>query len=158
MTTPSDRSSSSTDCEAPRWAARFMNERVAFHRLLGMRVTQTEAGRAHMTLPFREDLTGDPFRPALHGGALATLADAAGGTAVMTLLRPVDRVSTIDLRVDYLRPAQQRDLLARAEVQRLGGRVAVVAVDVVHPEQESPSLVVAVARAVYAVRRAEDEA
>ncbi len=133
-----------------------MNERVAFHRLLGARITHAEPGRADMLLPFREELTGDPFRPALHGGAVATLADAAGGTAVMAMLRPVDRVSTIDLRVDYLRPARQRDLLARAEVQRLGGRVAVVSIRVFHPGEEG-SPTVAEARAVYAVRRAEDE-
>ncbi len=136
------------------WAARFMTEEVAFHRFLGMRVTEAAGGRATMVLPFREELVGDPFRPALHGGVLATLADATGGVAVMTYLRPEDRTSTIDLRVDYLRPARPEGLEARAEVLRLGGRVAVTAIRVYHPAD--PDHLLAEARGVYAVRRAGD--
>src|SRR5687767_15609949 len=82
----------------------FMDEAIPFNRFLGMRCSALSRGRAGIVLPAREEFTGDPFRPALHGGVISTLADTVGGLACFTLLEAQDRCSTIDLRVDYLRP------------------------------------------------------
>ena len=129
---------------------------IPFHRLLGIQVGKLEPGRAQLRLERTKELMGDPFRGSLHGGVLATLADAAGGLSVFSLLGPEDRASTIDLRLDYLRPSGiTGSLLADARVLRGGSRVFMVEV-IIH--EGNPELAFARASGVYNVlRRGERE-
>ncbi|RME20003.1 MAG: thioesterase family protein [Deltaproteobacteria bacterium] len=133
----------------------FMENNIPFNRFLGMRLVTLEQGRAVMELPFRPELIGDPFRPALHGGVISTLLDTCGGAAVFTTLTSVDdRTSTVDLRVDYLRPGRQELLRAEARIVRAGNRVAVVDLCAYHPGgRDKP---VATGTGVYNIRRAGD--
>lgn len=105
-------------------------------------------GVAWVRIPFRQGLVGDPFRLALHGGIVATLLDATGGAAVWSPLSLAYRVSSIDIRVDYLRPGRLADLVAGAQVCRVGHRVGVAHTTAFHPDAP-----VAEAMGVYAVRR-----
>ena len=108
---------------------RFFEEQIPFNRWLGMKVESLGARSCVLALPFREELVGDIFRPALHGGLLSTLADTAGGLAVFAAVGSVQaRVSTVDLRVDYYEPAALAPIRAEAEVARLGNRVGVARV------------------------------
>ncbi len=62
--------------------------------------------RAVLDLPYREDLVGNPETGTLHGGAITALIDSTCGMAVLARLeKRVKRVATIDLRIDYLKPA-----------------------------------------------------
>lgn len=131
----------------------FTEEKILFNRSMGLKVKHLELGQAVLRLPFREDFVGDPFRPALHGGVTSFLIDIAAGMAVLTRLKPEDRCSTLDLRVDYLRPAQLKDLIARATVSRAGSRVMVTQVVVYHKDDEEN--LVAEGKAVFSVRRAD---
>ncbi|MFZ5477537.1 MAG: hotdog fold thioesterase [Myxococcota bacterium] len=129
---------------------KFFEEGIAFNRLLGMKLERVEAGKASIRVPFRDELVGDPFRPALHGGVLSALADTAGGLAVWAQLGSMDaRVSTVDLRVDYYAPAALRDVIADAEVVRLGNRVGVARITLHHGD---PAHVVAEGKGVYNIR------
>lgn len=132
----------------------LMSEVIPFNRVLGVQVSEIARGRAVLTVPFRPELIGDPDRPALHGGVLSAVADAAGGCAVWTTVRETDRISTIDLRIDYLRPARLELFHAIATVLRTGNRVGVANVLLVHPS--SPDEPVAEAKGVYSVKRADD--
>ncbi len=132
----------------------LFEQAIPFNRHLGLRVDALARGRVAIRQPFGPHLIGDPTRPALHGGVIATLADTAGGLAVFTRTEPGDRVATIDLRVDYLLPGRGADLVARAEVLRLGNRVGVSSIEVVHPDE--PDRLVAVAKGVYTVKRAAE--
>lgn len=125
-------------------------EVIPFNRFLGIRVGLLEKGHARLTLPYREEFIGDPKRPALHGGVISTLVDMAGGAAAWTELEEGDRVSTVDLLVDYLLPASRDTLEADARVIRIGNRVAVVQVSVT---QHGRKEVIAQGRAVYNVQR-----
>ena len=98
---------------------------IPFNRVLGVRVLHVEKGRVRIAVPFREELIGDIGRPALHGGVISALIDLAGGIAIWTQLEPADRLSTIDLRVDYLRPGPAKTIVAEAVVIRVGDRVGV---------------------------------
>lgn len=130
----------------------FMHEKVLFNKFLGLRVDHLGDGEARMLAPFREEFIGDPFRPALHGGVISTLLDTCGGLAVFTTLEDIrDRTSTVDLRVDYLRPGRKEDLLAQACIVRAGNRVAVVNLKAYHPGAEDAP--VASGTGVYNVRR-----
>jgi len=99
---------------------------IPFNRHLGLRVETLARGHAVLRIPWQPELTGDPSRPAVHGGVLSMLVDTAGGAACFAMLdNDDDRVSTVDLRVDYLRPGPAADLVCTAKVIRLGNRVAV---------------------------------
>lgn len=130
----------------------FFERRIPFNAWLGMKVESLLPGRCRLRVPFRPELVGDPFRPALHGGVLSTLADTAGGLAVFTRVGALSaRVSTVDLRVDYYAPGALQDLYADGEVVRVGNRVGVARV-VLHPGD--PASPVAEGKGVYSVRRA----
>lgn len=125
-----------------------MEQYIPFNKFLGMRVAEIDRGRVRLEIPFREELIGDPLRPALHGGVISTLADTCGGAAVWsTLDDPRMRVSTIDLRVDYLRPARLETLVSEGMIVRAGRRVGVVDIRLFHPS--TPSETVATGKGVY---------
>lgn len=125
----------------------FMEHRIPFNEFLGMKVTLLGDGEAEMTIPARPEFTGDPFRPALHGGVLSTLADTVGGLAVFTQAGRTRSASTVDLRIDYLRPgAIDQAVFARAKVIRIGNRVAATHTVVYQSSIDEP---IATANAVY---------
>ena len=133
---------------------KIMAEIIPFNRELGIEVVDLAEGHAVLGLPFRPELIGDPMRPALHGGVISALADTCGGAAVWTAIGKEDRVSTIDLRVDYLLPGPPERILAEADVLRVGNHVGVAAIRVYAAAR--PNEIVAEGKGVYAVRRAED--
>jgi uncharacterized protein (TIGR00369 family) len=126
-----------------------MEEMVPFNRLLGLRGESASEGRCVLRLPVRDDLIGDPRRPAIHGGVLSTLIDTAGGVAAWSALGDDESVSTVDLRVDYLEPAGLKDdLRVSAELVRKGNRVCHVRMEVTQG-----AVVVAEGRGVYNIHR-----
>lgn len=135
---------------------RFFEERVPFHKHLGLRLTQLQERTARMELPFQEQFLGNTERGALHGGLVATLIDTCAGAAVFSLFSDrEDRTSTIDLRIDYLRPARAELVAAEARVVRAGSRRAVVEVSVFHPGEELDP--VATGKGVFDLRLARQE-
>jgi uncharacterized protein (TIGR00369 family) len=133
---------------------RFMDEEIPFNREIGIKVVELSPGRAVLGIAYRPALIGDPVRPALHGGVISALADTCGGAAVWTAIGDADRCSTIDIRIDYLRPGRLETLHAAAEVLRVGNRVGVTSIRLYHPAR--PDEVVAEGKGVYSVKRAED--
>ena len=128
----------------------FIEHEVRFNEYLGITVGELSEGFLRLELPWREEFIGDPFRPAMHGGVISTLADTAGGMVVWAAARDRGaRVSTIDLRIDYLRPGQAQDLATDAAVLRVGNRVGVADMRVYHPSH--PDLTIATAKGVYAI-------
>lgn len=140
-----------SDDDSERNIRLFMEQQIPFNRFLGIRVAVARDGFARFELPFREELVGDPFRPALHGGVLSTLIDTCGGCAVFTAARDEDRVSTVDLRVDFLRPGPLQDLGCEARVLRIGNRVGVTEMRAFPLSDEER--VIASGMGVYNVRR-----
>jgi uncharacterized protein (TIGR00369 family) len=98
-----------------------MVEGCAFHRWLGVRLKALGADGVAIELPWREEFSSDPEIHYAHGGVLASFIDLAADYAVAARLGR--GVPTIDLHVDYHRPAFPGALLARASVVKLGGTV-----------------------------------
>jgi uncharacterized protein (TIGR00369 family) len=136
--------------EAVEIIRQFMEQHIPFNRFLGMKLLEARRSFARIEIAFRDELVGDPFKPALHGGVISALADTVGGCAVFTVIEAGARCSTIDLRVDYLRPGRLETIRAQAEILRVGNRVAVAKIEVYH---DDPSQPIAFAMGVYAVKR-----
>jgi uncharacterized protein (TIGR00369 family) len=131
--------------------AQLFEKVIPFNAHLGVKVIEIGDGHAVLELPFRPHLVGNPITKVLHGGVISSLLDNCGGVAVWSQIGASDLVSTVDLRVDYLRPAQAMDLRASGSVVRLGNRVGVVELRAYHgPDQDRP---VAAGTGVYNIRR-----
>ncbi len=131
----------------------FMEQSIPFNRHIGFTVEEAREGFVRVRVPFREEFIGDPRRPALHGGILSAIIDASGGLAVWTQFEVTDRISTVDMRVDYLRPGPDKDIVAESRVMRMGNRVSVV--NTVVYTDGAPDEPLAEGRAVYNTRRAD---
>jgi uncharacterized protein (TIGR00369 family) len=132
----------------------LIQEFVPFNKFLGIAIDEARQGFVRLSLPYRPEYIGDASRPALHGGVISTLIDTCGGFAVWTQLSIEDRVSTIDLRVDYLAPGAPEPLFAEGTVVRVGNRVGVV--DIRCWQASAPSRTVATGKGVYNIKRMED--
>lgn len=78
---------------------------VPHNAALGLELLELEEAYARFRLPWQEKLVGDPRTGVLHGGVITSMMDACCGAAVfMGLPRPMP-IATLDLRIDYLRPA-----------------------------------------------------
>jgi acyl-coenzyme A thioesterase PaaI-like protein len=135
---------SSTDAQAAIFEPRFVaalktmfEEKIAFNHVIGLRIDTLEADGISGHIDMRPELVGHYAHQRLHGGVISAGLDAMGGLAVMVAIgvRHLDeppsqrlqrfgKLGTIDLRVDYLRPAIGERFELRARVLRLGSRVA----------------------------------
>lgn len=96
-------------------------------RSLGLIVTRVERARVWGRAPYRADLVGDPDTGVIAGGVVTTFLDHLCGSAVAAALTSVERLATIDLRIDYLRAAKPGlDILAEAHCYRVTRHVAFV--------------------------------
>lgn len=118
-----------------------------YMRFLGLEVVRSEKGQVEIRLPFRDEFLRNDGSDWLHGGVVSALIDIVGDYAVMTETNV--GVPTIDLRVDYLRPARRGDLLAVGRTLRVGRTVSVADVEV----RDSSGTLVAVGRGCYASPR-----
>ena len=97
--------------------------------------------------PYRDDLVGDPDTGVLAGGLVTAMLDHVGGLAVWVALGRFQPIATLDLRVDYMRPAEPgRDLLARARCYRLTHSIGFVRAFAYEDDPDDP---VAAAKAAY---------
>lgn len=125
---------------------------------LDLQVDSLTPGEMVMRVPYDEKLANQgQGNGNVHGGIAATLIDTAGGLSVhSTLDDPMNAgVATIDLNVSYLRPARG-DLVATAEVVRVGSTVGVATVDVESTTPGGEQATVAVGRGSFRVFRADD--
>lgn len=115
----------------------IFEEKIVFNQMLGLKITSLKADRVTARIDMRHELIGHPAYNRLHGGVISAGLDATGALAVMAAIgaRHMDqtpeqrlqrfyKLGTIDLRVDYLRPGIGDYFELRAEVLRLGSRVA----------------------------------
>ena len=105
---------------------------VPYAHLLGIELDEISEGVATLGLNVRKELKQN--HGVVHGGAIASLIDTAMAFAIITLLAPGEKVTTVDLTVSYLRPLTKGRITARARVVRSGRRLFVVSADVFDDE------------------------
>jgi uncharacterized protein (TIGR00369 family) len=133
-----------TSVEAVTFEPAFMamlqhvtEEFVPFNKVLGLKLESANASTVTARIEMRPDLVGHPAINRIHGGAISAALDAMAGVAVMCAIgakhmdesvqqrtQRFGKLGTIDLRVDYMRPGIGARFVVRAEVLRLGTRVA----------------------------------
>lgn len=101
MTTDIDK----TDPTVRGRIAEGFTEAVAHHQALGLHVMDATGERIVVSLDYREDFLGDPVASLWHTAVGTTAAGSACGLAVVLTLPGMESVATLDLRMDYLRPA-----------------------------------------------------
>lgn len=74
-------------------------------KALGLELEELSAGTAVISMPYSEDIIGDPKTGVVHGGAVSALLDTCCGAAVMSHPSNPAGTATIDLRIEYLRAA-----------------------------------------------------
>jgi uncharacterized protein (TIGR00369 family) len=96
--------------------------RAPFHQWLGLKVLAVGDDSIEIEAKWREEWVVNRERGYTHGGVLAALIDLAADWA---MVRQTGRgVPTIDLRIDYHRPAMPGDLITRGKVVRNGSQFA----------------------------------
>jgi uncharacterized protein (TIGR00369 family) len=125
---------------------------VPHNRALGIRFVEAKGGAITLALPYDEKLVGDPVTRVLHGGAITTLMDATCGIAVFIKIKEAIQIATLDLRIDYLKPAlPDTEVHARAHCFKVTRNVAFVRCETFHANK--PSDLVAVANGTFMLSR-----
>lgn len=115
----------------------MFEEKIVFNHVLGLKITRIHPERVAARIDMKPELMGSFVHNRIHGGVISAALDAMAGLACMAAIgarhmdeAPLQRLhrfsklGTIDLRVDYLRPGIGDHFELRAEVMRLGSRVA----------------------------------
>jgi uncharacterized protein (TIGR00369 family) len=115
-----------------------MWSKVPFNNLLGIYITQFDHQEAEIRFNWQDKLIGNHVQKILHGGVTATALDFAGGVVAAAniienmddlhidkLTASLNKLGTIDLRTDYLRPGRGQEFIVSARIIRSGSKVAV---------------------------------
>ncbi len=112
--------------------------KMPFNQLLGIELSYISDDFVQLTFHNRPELIGNYTQNILHGGAIASIMDVAGGMVCINqilqritplihedIVNKMSKMGTIDLRVDYLRPGRGETFTASASLLRNGNKIAV---------------------------------
>ncbi len=126
-----------SDIDTPQSLAAWV-ERVPYARFLGVAI---DLAGDEMTarLPYAERLIGNPTLPALHGGVLGAFMEITAIAQLWVLQGPGARQPRpVGVTVQYLRSGRPKDTYARAQVKRMGRRIANIYVEAWQDERAAP--------------------
>lgn len=98
-----------------------------FHDHVGLTIESAAQGRARLRMRWSPKHAQEYGR--LQGGYLAMIADAAVHTAAATLMQPEERLTTVEMKVNFLAPVVGQDVIAQASILRRGRSIVVGEVD-----------------------------
>ena len=125
----------------------IFNEKIPFNKVLGLKVDAISYDRVNLRFEMRDELIGNYTRGTLHGGVISSVVDVTGGLSAFvgiqqkipedTLekkLARFEKLGTIDLRIDYLRPGSGKWFISSGYTLRTGNKVAVTRIEL-HNDQ-----------------------
>ncbi|AOM41598.1 thioesterase family protein [Xenorhabdus hominickii] len=134
--------------EARRFIGEVFVYHMPFNQLLGLELIRFEQDYAELQFHHQEKLVGNMAQKILHGGAIASILDVAGGLVctgsilaametitVEEMKKRLPTIGTIDLRIDYLRPGRGEVFTASSNVIRAGNKVSVARIEL-HNENQ----------------------
>ncbi|WP_170473031.1 PaaI family thioesterase [Ruegeria arenilitoris] len=119
--------------------ARQFIEAIPHAKALGLDLTHIGEGEAEISMPYNEQLIGDPRTGVIHGGAVSTMLDTCCGAAVMSHPSTPGGTATIDLRIDYMRAATPgQSIRTRATCYHITRNVAFVRATATDDDADRP--------------------
>ena len=103
-------------------------KRSPFIKLLGLRIVKFENGYCESYLEARENLSNK--HKTIHGGVIYSMADISMGVAVYSALKKNEETSTIEIKINYLKPAYVKSLNCAAKIIQQGKNIAVLEADI----------------------------
>ena len=117
----------------------LFSDTIPHNKALGLKVVAVRRGFASMRLEWREELVGNPETGVLAGGPLTAMLDGCCGMSVATMLKEPKPFATLDLRIDYARPATPgQAVIAEAECYRITNSVAFTRAFAHHGDAAAP--------------------
>lgn len=116
-----------------------MLDHVPHAHAIGMVLVHIEKGVAILKAPYSQKLVGNPQTGVVHGGVITSLLDNCCGIAVTSKLMQFGAIATLDLRIDYMKPATPKEeILARAECYKVTNNVAFARAVAYHTDPNDP--------------------
>lgn len=125
------------------------NKLMPFNMLLGIKVVELSIEKAVITISSKEELQGNYIQKILHGGVISSVIDLSGGIIAQThavkklngkpigeLLIRFSKMSTLNMRVDYLKPGAGANFTCISKVERAGNKVAVTRMEMFNEKNE----------------------
>lgn len=113
-------------------------EKIPFNKLIGMKIETLDLDKIGIRFEMRPELVGNFTRGNLHGGVISSVLDVTGGMVAWTgimkkmegqsfdeISERFNKIGTIDIRVDYLRPGLGEYFIATGSTLRTGNKVSV---------------------------------
>jgi uncharacterized protein (TIGR00369 family) len=112
-------------------------EAMPYAGLLGIS-GDVEAGELITRMPFREDLVGNTWLPAIHGGAIGAFLELTALISLRLRMESGRAPLTIGVTVEYLRPGRPKETFAQARFMRMGRNIANLHVEAWQDESRTP--------------------
>lgn len=142
----------------PESKIEMMREMLISHvphaKAIGLEVVSAGQGRCRMKVPYSKKLVGNPDTGVVHGGVITSLLDNACGVATQLALPEPTSIATLDLRIDYMRPATpELDIIGETHCYKVTKSVAFVRGTAFHETPDEP-IATCVAAFMLAANRA----
>ena len=137
---------------APRFKAAildWMRTKNPFWALLGMELVDVKKGWAQVRLPIEKKLT--TAIGLVHGGAIFSSADSAVGMALVGMIDRTENISTLEMKINYMKPVKGGGIVAEARIIHKGTQTAIGDVEVRDGEQN----LIAKGLATYAIFKSD---
>lgn len=102
--------------------------RSPFIKLLGLKIEALEHGRCLSRLDINDSLLNK--HKVVHGGVIYSMADISMGVAVYSTLKKDDETATVEIKINYLKPAKTKSLICEARVIQKGKNIVVLEAEV----------------------------
>ncbi|SVA19036.1 uncharacterized protein METZ01_LOCUS71890 [marine metagenome] len=135
-------------------------EKIPFNKLIGMKIETLDLDKIGIRFEMRPELVGNFTRGNLHGGVISSVLDVTGGMVAWTgimkkmegqsfdeISERFNKIGTIDIRVDYLRPGLGEYFIATGSTLRTGNKVSVARMEL----HNDKGILIAVGTGTYVV-------